>query len=201
MRAYRWQSLQVRDQRQRPHGTAPRRARSVVRQLTKSDRGDRIAPITSDRFLPGPSMIRRAIVVLSCGLALVLLTGFGAPTIGTRFSPTERIKLGFSYLSQAQVQDLWRRADNYALAEAFLKQCGSPSHVERRMILAARDCIEARALNRVAAYFRKKVAELSNGHIFLCATDQSKALIKSTRARIDRDVEEVRSMCRACLFC
>jgi len=69
------------------------------------------------------------------------------------------------------------------------------------MILAARDCIEARALNRVAAYFRKKVAELSNGHIFLCATDQAKALIKSTRARIDRDVEEVRSMCRACLFC
>jgi hypothetical protein len=172
-----------------------------VRQLTKSDCGDRIAPITSNYFLPGSSMIRRVIMVASCGLALVLLTGFGAPSIGERFSSTQRIKLGFSYLSQAQVQDLWRRADNYALAEAFLKQCGSPSHVERRMILAARDCIEVRALNRVAAYFRKKVAELSSAHIFLCATDQSKALIKSTRARIDHDVEEVRSMCRACLFC
>jgi hypothetical protein len=145
-------------------------------------------------------MIRRVIVALSCGLALVLLTGFGAPTVGKRFSSTQQIKLGFSYMSQAQVQDLWRRADNYALAEAFLKQCGSPSFIERRMILAARDCIEARALNRVAAYFRKKVAEQS-AHIFVCATDQSKALIKSTRAKIDRDVEEVRSMCRACLFC
>jgi hypothetical protein len=146
-------------------------------------------------------MIRRGIVVLACGLALVLLAGFGAPTIGKRFSSTQQVKLGFSYLSQAQLQDLWRRADNYALAEAFLRQCGSPSFVERRMILAARDCIEARALNRVAAYFRKKVAELGSGHVFLCDTDQSKALIKSTRARIDRDVEEVRSMCRACLFC
>lgn len=146
-------------------------------------------------------MIRRVMVVLCCGLALALLAGFGPPTIGKRLSSTQRIKLGFSYLSQAQVQDLWRRADNYALAEAFLRQCGSPSHIERRMMLAARDCIEARALNRVAAYFRKRVAELSNGHIFVCATDQSKALVKSTRARIDRDVEEVRSMCRACLFC
>ena len=173
----------------------------AVRQLTKLHPGDRIGAITSNRFWPGSSMIRRAIVVLSCGLALVLLTGFGAPKIGERVSSTQHVKLGFSYLSQAQVQDLWRRADNYALAEAFLRQCGSPSHVERRMILAARDCIEARALNRVAAYFRKKVAEMSNGHIFLCATDQAKALIKSTRARIDRDVEEVRSMCRACLFC
>lgn len=145
-------------------------------------------------------MVRRVIVVLSCAAALVLLPGFGVPTISERFSSTQQIKLGFSYLSQAQVQDLWRRADNYALAEAFLKQCGSPSFVERRMIMAARDCIEARALSRVAAYFRKKVAELS-GQIFVCTTDQSKALIKSTRARIDRDVEEVRSMCRACLFC
>lgn len=146
-------------------------------------------------------MIGRVLVVLSCGLALALLQGFGPPPIGERFASAQRVKLGFSYLSQAQVQDLWRRADNYALAEAFLKQCGAPSHIERRMILAARDCIEARALNRVAAYFRKKVAELGSAHIFVCTTDQSKALIKSTRARIDKDVEEVRSMCRACLFC
>jgi hypothetical protein len=145
-------------------------------------------------------MVRRVIVVLSCGFALVLFTGFGVPTKVERFSAAQPVKLGFSYLSQAQVQDLWRRADNYALAEAFLRQCGSPSFVERRMILAARDCIEARALSRVAAYFRKKVAEQS-GQIFVCTTDQSKALIKSMRAKIDRDVEEVRSMCRACLFC
>jgi hypothetical protein len=140
-------------------------------------------------------------VVLFSGLGFLLLTGFGAPRIDERFPATQPVKLGFSYLSHAQVQDLWRRADNYAIAEVFLKQCGSPSHVERRMMLAARDCIEARALNRVAAYFRKKVAELSSKHTFVCDTDQSKALVKSTRARIDRDVAEVRSMCRACLIC
>jgi hypothetical protein len=138
---------------------------------------------------------------LLAGAGLLLVAGFGP--LGTHPVPpmSEPAKLGFSYLSQAQVQDLWRRADNYALAEAFLKQCGAPSFVERRMILAARDCVEARALNRVAAYFRRKVAQLSAMHVFLCDTDQSKALIKSTRSKIDRDVEEVRSMCRSCLFC
>lgn len=135
------------------------------------------------------------------GAGLLFVTGFGP--LHTHPAPpmSEPAKLGFSYLSQAQVQDLWRRADNYAFAEAFLKQCGAPSFVERRMILAARDCIEARALNRVAAHFRRRLAELSTKHVFLCDTDQSKALMKSTRAKIDHDVEEVRSMCRSCLFC
>ena len=134
-------------------------------------------------------------------IGLLVLTGFGPLEPQSAPPIAEPAKLGFSYLSQAQVQDLWRRADDYALAEAFLKQCGSPSHVERRMILAARDCIEARALGRVAAYFRRRMAELSTKHIFLCGTDQAKALMRTTRAKIDRDVEEVRSMCRACLFC
>jgi len=138
---------------------------------------------------------------LCAGLGLLLLTGFGPLTVHSELRIAESAKLGFSYLSPAQLQDLWRRADNYALAEAFLKQCGTPSHIERRIILAARDCIEAQALNRVAAYFRRKLAELTAKHTFVCDTDQSKALVKSTRAMIDHDVEEVRSMCRACLFC
>jgi hypothetical protein len=143
---------------------------------------------------------RRYAKGLSIGFGLMFAAGFGP--LGSPAAPpmSEPAKLGFSYLSRAQMQDLWRRADTYALAEAFLKQCGSPSHVERRMILAARDCIEARALNRVAAYFRRKVAEMSK-HVFVCESDQSKALIKSTRSKINHDVEEVRSMCRACLFC
>ena len=136
------------------------------------------------------------------GWGLLLLPGFGAPRIGERFASAQPAKLGFSYLSQAQMKDLWRRADNYAMAEAFLRQCGSPSYVERRMMLAAKDCIEARALSRVAAYFRRKLAELSSrGAAAVCDTDESKALVKSTRAQIDRDVAEVRSMCRACLIC
>lgn len=139
-------------------------------------------------------------ILLLGGLSLLLLTGFGLPRVGVHSRPAQPVKLGFTYLSQAQLKDLWRRADNYAMAEAFLKQCGSPSHVERRMWLAARDCIEARALGRVAAYFRRKLAEFGK-HKFVCDAEQSKALVKSTRARIDRDIAEVRSMCQACLIC
>ncbi len=143
----------------------------------------------------------RMLIVPFCGLSLFLFAGFGAPRAPETQSPVEPAKLGFAYLTAAQLKDLWRRADTYAMAEAFLKQCGSPSFVERRMRLAARDCIEARALDRVAAYFRRKLAEFSGKHAFVCDTDHSKALIKDTRRRIDNDVAEVRSMCRACLIC
>jgi hypothetical protein len=139
---------------------------------------------------------------LFAGLGLFLLMGF---TLLTEKQPAQRIaeptKLGFSYLSAAQLKELWRLTGEYALAEVFLKQCGSPSRIERRMHLAVRDCVEARALSRVAGYFRKKMVELGAKHTFVCDTEQSKALIKSTRAKIDAAVEEVRSMCRACLFC
>jgi hypothetical protein len=96
---------------------------------------------------------------------------------------------------------LWRRADDYALAEVFLKACSSPPYIERRMRMAVRDCIEARALDRVAAYFMRKVTEFSAKHTFVCDTDHSKALVKSIRGKVDRAVEEVRQMCRSCLFC
>jgi hypothetical protein len=143
----------------------------------------------------------RFLIVLLSALGLLVFAGFGPPRVdGPRFT-AQPAKLGFSYLTRAQLKDLWRRADVYAMAEAFLKQCGSPSHVEQRMRLAARDCIEPRALDRVAAYFRRKLAEFLGKHAFVCGTDQSKALIKDTRKRIDNDVAEVRSMCRACVFC
>jgi hypothetical protein len=134
-------------------------------------------------------------------LAVIGMAGFGPRATYPTTPLSEPAKLGFSYLSQDQVRDLWRRADNYALAEAFLKHCGAPSFVDRRMMWAAKDCIEARALNRVAAYFRRKTIEFGGKHVFVCDTEQAKALIKSTRIKIDHDVQEVHSMCRSCLFC
>src|ERR1700759_5061737 len=105
---------------------------------------------------------KRRIAGVLTGLGLLLLAGFGP--LGGHLSQNSWVpaKLGFSYLTPVQYKDLWRRADDYAMAEAFLKQCGRPSFVERRMWLAAKDCIEAQALGRVAAYFRRKLAELSS---------------------------------------
>ena len=144
--------------------------------------------------------LRRAMGLLTV-VGLLFLAGFGPPAPAPLPRVAEPAKLGFSYLSPEQQKDLWRRADDYALAEVFLKACGSPPYIERRMRMAVRDCIEARALDRVAAYFRRKVAEFSAKHTFVCDTDHSKALVKSIRGKVDRAVEEVRQMCRSCLFC
>lgn len=115
--------------------------------------------------------------------------------------PVEPVKLGFNYLTVSQTQDLWRRADAYALAEAFLKRCGAPSFVERRMRLAADACIEKQALDKVAAYFRGKVAEFGRSRNFICDTPEARKLVRSVRERIDKDVDEVRTMCRNCFIC
>ena len=138
---------------------------------------------------------------LLAGAGLLLLAGFAAPHRLAPGSIAEPAKVGFSYLSASQLKELWRLTENYAMAEVFLKQCGSPPHIESRMRVAARDCVEASALNRVAAFFRKKVTELTGRQAYVCDSEQAKALVKSTRAKVEAAVAEVRSMCRACLFC
>jgi hypothetical protein len=127
--------------------------------------------------------------------------GFTPPQPITASAAWEPAKLGFASLSASQSRALWKRADDHALAEALLRQCGSPSNVEQRMRSAAKACVETHALEGAAAYFRKKVAALGANRRFLCSTYRSKALMKIMRSNIDRDVEEVRAKCRACLFC
>ena len=76
-------------------------------------------------------------------LGLLLLAGFGPLQKQPAPPLPEPAKLGFSYLSAEQLKELWRLAENYAMAEVFLRQCGAPPYIESRMRLAARDCIEA----------------------------------------------------------
>ena len=143
----------------------------------------------------------RLAVRLLTAVGLLVFAGLGAPQRQPQASLAQPAKVGFSYLSATQLKELWRLTENYAMAEVFLRQCGSPPHIESRMRVAARDCVEASALNRVAAYFRRKVAELTGRQAFVCDTEQAKALVKTTRAKVDAAVAEVHSMCRACLFC
>ena len=112
-----------------------------------------------------------------------------------------KAKLAFSHMSAEQEKDLWRRADKYAEAEAFLKKCGQPANIERRMWQAAGPCIEDAALRKVATYFRAKVLQFGQQKQFICTTPEAKRVIGSVRAKIDSDVEEVRGMCAACIIC
>jgi hypothetical protein len=110
-------------------------------------------------------------------------------------------KLGFDYLTPVQYKELWKRADNYAMAEAFLRRCGKPSFLEARMRAAASPCIRPEALHRVAAYFRRKVSHFMQQQSYVCESPEARKLVVYLRARIDHDVAEVRSMCNACIFC
>jgi hypothetical protein len=135
--------------------------------------------------------------------AAAALMGFArpAPAIVAPANDLHRAKLAFSYMTPEQVADLWKRADRYAEAEAFLKKCGQPSNIERRMWQAVGPCIEEEALRKVATYFRAKVLQFGQQKQFVCTSAEAKKVLGSVRAKIDSDVEEVRGMCAACLIC
>lgn len=148
-------------------------------------------------------MAARVWATIAAGVCLaIVLTGFAVPpSAPAREALAEPAKLPFSYLTPEQVADLWRRADRYAEAEAFLRKCGKPSNIERRMIQAAGACIDEAALKKVAAYFRSKLLQFGQQKNFVCDTPQAKQVLQSVRTKINSDVEEVKAMCAACLIC
>lgn len=153
------------------------------------------------------SRLQRTVLALAVAfMALpvaVALMGFAnvSPRPSAAPAGVHKAKLAFSYLTPEQVTDLWKRADRYAEAEAFLKKCGQPSNIERRMWQAAGPCIEDEALRKVAAYFRAKVLQFGQQKQFVCHTPEAKKVMTFVRTKIDSDVEEVRGMCAACLIC
>jgi hypothetical protein len=138
---------------------------------------------------------------LPAGVAMVLLMGFASLQPMATPAGWQQAKLSLSSLSPLQVRMLRKRADEHALAEALLNKCGFPPQVERRMLSVAKDCVEAAALGDLAAYYRKRVAEFGINPKFICSSIRSQALLKIMRARIDRDIEAVRTKCSACLLC
>lgn len=144
-----------------------------------------------------------ALVMIAAVPIVAALMGFAA--FKTHPAPARgnlhQVKLAFSYMTPEQVADLWRRADRYAEAEAFLKKCGQPSLIERRMWQAAGPCIEEEALRKVATYFRARVLQFGQQKQFICHTPEARKVISAVRAKIDSDVEEVRGMCAACIIC
>ena len=137
--------------------------------------------------------------------AAALLMGFAgtSPRPGPLPAPLplHQAKLAFSYMTPEQIADLWKRADRYAEAEAFLKKCGQPSNIERRMWQAVSPCIEEAALRKVVIYFRSKVLQFGQTKQFICHTPEAKKVIGTVRLKIDADVDEVRGMCAACIIC
>ena len=67
----------------------------------------------------------RWIVAAVSGLGMLLLAGFSPLHMQPEQPAWQPAKLGFSYLSQAQMQDLWKRADNYAMAIQFWEGAGA----------------------------------------------------------------------------
>lgn len=146
------------------------------------------------------SWVSGLVLVAALPVAAALM-GFAAPRTTALQSQVHKAKLAFDYLTPEQVTDLWKRADRYAEAEAFLKKCGQPANIERRMWQAAGACIEDAALRKVATYFRARVLQFGQQKQFVCHTPEARRIIGSVRAKIDSDVEEVRGMCAACIIC
>jgi len=127
----------------------------------------------------------------------------------------EPVKLDLSYLrllSKEQLQEYNLLLTILSHFEARLENCGIFPEFERRVRIAARNCVTPEALDHIAKIYRSKKEFMANGikedaksavgnSRIDCAKDSEKKWLREVKKHIDNQVEEVAQACRACPIC
>jgi hypothetical protein len=133
-------------------------------------------------------------------VAVLLVMFFAGETGNAEEWPALPVKFGLEALTPEELATLWDRADYYALAEAMLTNCGKASNMEKRMVDAVKNCVEASALQKVVDHYRERLShyKVEQKHL-LCGKGERQ--LQELSALIDKDISEAARECSTCVIC
>ncbi|MCA0424147.1 MAG: hypothetical protein LCH61_12640 [Proteobacteria bacterium] len=110
-------------------------------------------------------------------------------------SAQQVIEYRLSFLTSAQRVKLDRYIENYALAEALVSTCGSPTGFEMRVRRAANGCIAKESLDTVATKFRSLVAASVSRGKWRCGDADVARFAAEMRRALDLTIGDIRNAC------
>ncbi len=131
---------------------------------------------------------------------LLLLAGIVA--MGLASTGAAWGKVGLDYMSAEERKKFFKTVDQYAHAEAIMTVCSKRTGLERRVFLAAKPCVTAKALARVRRYYRSRLHH-HKGRInpHACRLPKVRQLFPKIRTAVSKLVEQIKTTCAMCLFC
>ena len=114
-------------------------------------------------------------------------------------------RLGLDELSRTQRIKLWEMVERAGHFEAVANYCGVRTGLEERIASALRYCITDSAVAAARAHFRHGLNTWSGSLSSIrkkkefCADAEINEVIRYHRSKSDRQISQVRTMCRVCL--
>ncbi|MBL8571424.1 MAG: hypothetical protein JNK84_20300 [Phreatobacter sp.] len=98
-------------------------------------------------------------------------------------------------LNDSQRADLMRRLDSYAVVEVFLRACGRPPALERRIRHIVSGCIRPDSIETLAGHYRRAVASRENLR-WDCVSTGGRQMIEKSETAIRLTVADLTRLCR-----
>jgi hypothetical protein len=98
-------------------------------------------------------------------------------------------------LNDSQRAELMRRLDSYAVVEVFLRACGRPPALERRVRHIISGCIRQDSIETLAGHYRRAIASRESLR-WDCVSTGGRQMIEKSENAIRLTVADLTRLCR-----
>ncbi len=128
-------------------------------------------------------------IVLLAALSLAPAS-LAAPPVQAQSHESYRLDM----LTPGQKELLFQRVDSYAHVESFLKFCGHPPALERRVRRTVQGCVAPASLEVIAAHFRRSLAARAATR-WNCDTDEARRMITRSEQALETAFIDLKRAC------
>lgn len=129
----------------------------------------------------------RAVFLAALSLAAASLA---ASPVRAQSHETYRLDM----LTPGQKELLFQRVDSYAHVESFLKFCGRPPALERRVRRTVQGCVAPATLEVIAAHFHRSLAARAATR-WNCETDEARRMVVRSEQALEAAFADLKRAC------
>ena len=114
------------------------------------------------------------------------------------------VKFDLADLNAADRSNIFEQASTLGAIEAQFEYCGLKTQIVPRATRAVAACVTTESLKQVIAKFRRSKLDMASelaSDVVDCADEERVKWLRTTKAAIDRYIENITRMCRNCLVC
>ena len=124
----------------------------------------------------------------------------GAPA----FAGLVEVKFDLADLNATDRSNIFEQATTLGAIEAQFEYCGLKTEIVPRATRAVEACVTTESLKQVIAKFRRSKLDMASelaSEVVDCADEERVKWLRTTKAAIDKYIENITRLCRNCLVC
>jgi hypothetical protein len=116
----------------------------------------------------------------------------------------EHVKFDLGDLNARDKEDIIQQANDLGTIEAQFEYCGFKTEIVRRVSRAVERCVTLESMKQVISIFHRSKSDMQNVlqvEPVDCSDERRRNWYRTTKAAIDKYIENITRMCRNCIIC